>query len=145
MNEDATTPQDQDQADTRDARAGQGTRPRGDRVGPPVTSSAAHLPDDFSVEEAEEPDTPLDEGMDRMIDTSLGRERLSNNMDVLDLDRSWIEESEEPDFSDDPGSVDLVAVVEEGETYFPPIDPPVRAGRNQGAHVVGGFAGSSEE
>src|SRR6476659_4351404 len=94
--------QDPDLDDSRDARTGPGTRPRGDQVSPPVTSSSAHVPDDFTAEEAEELDTPLDAGMDRMIDPSLGRERMSNNMDVLDLDGSWLEESEEPDFSEDP-------------------------------------------
>jgi hypothetical protein len=83
--------------------------------------------------------------MDRMIDPSLGRERLSTNMDVLDLDRSWIQESEEPDFSDDPGTGDIIAVVEGEETYFPPVDPPIRAGRNQNASIVGGFSGTSLE
>ena len=151
--------------DTRDARTGQGTRPRGDRVGPPVTSGAADgdggmpmsaedpvsaanpnaRPSDFTVEEINEGDTPLDEGMDHLIDPSLGRERLSTNMDVLDLDGSWLEESEEPDFSEDPGTVDVIAVVEEGETYFPPVDPPVRSNRNQNARVVGGFSAESLE
>src|SRR5437016_5406134 len=112
--------------DSRDARTGEGSRPRGDRVGPPITSgvnngsipmsaedpvSAANpnaRPSDFTMEEINEGDTPLDEGMDRLIDPSLGRERLSTNMDVLDLDGSWIEESEEPDFPDDPGTTDVL-------------------------------------
>lgn len=149
--------------DSRDARTGEGPRPRGDRVGPPITSGPADesipmtaqdpvsavnpaaRPGDFTIEEIEEGETPLDDDMGFLVDPSLGRERFSNNMDVLDLDSSWIEESEEPDFSDDPGTSDVIAVVEEGETYFPPIDPPLRASRNQGASVVGGFAGESLE
>src|SRR5689334_11477200 len=119
-----------DIADTRDARTGPGTHPRGDRVGPPVTGdlgdeevpvgaedpvSAADpyaRPSDYTSKEIEEGDTPLEDAMGRLVDPSLGGERMSNNMDVLDLDSSWIQESEEPDFSDDPGTVDLVAVVE---------------------------------
>src|SRR5438874_1532744 len=131
--------------DTRDVRTGQGATPRGDRVRPERTSSDAdegrplQMPDDpvsavnpmarpsdYTMDDIEEGDTPLDEGMDRMVDPSLGRERLSNNMDVLDLDGSWIAESEEPDFSDDPGTTDVIEAIEEAEPYFPPTDPVTR-------------------
>src|SRR6476661_5025838 len=106
--------------DTRDARTGEGPTPKGRPAGPPMNSSMASdagprqtledpvnavnpwaTPSDFSIEDIDEGDTPLDEGMDRLIDPSLGNERLSNNLDVLDLDRSFIIESEEPDFSGD--------------------------------------------
>jgi hypothetical protein len=150
--------------DSRDVRTGEGAHPRGDRVGPPLTSEVTDgeagpasgedpvnavnryaRPSDFTMEEIDEGDTPLEDEMGQLIDPSLGRERMSTNMDVLDLDSSWIEESEEPDFSDDPGTADVIAVVEEGETYFPPVDPPLRADRNQGARIVGGFSAESLE
>src|SRR5947209_3333570 len=94
--------------DSRDARTGEGPRPRGDRVGPPMNSGVSEgavpmsaqdpvsavnpgaRPSDFTMEEIEEGDTPLDEDMGLLVDPSLGRERMSNNMDVLDLDSSWI-------------------------------------------------------
>src|SRR5207253_11515816 len=61
----------------------------------------------------------------------------------LDLDRSLIVHSEEPDFMEDPGTDDLVEAVEEGETYFPPTDPPLSRRRLTNAGVLGGFAESS--
>jgi hypothetical protein len=152
--------------DTRDARTGEGELPQGDRMGAPITSSRAvegpgfagaddpvsavnpgATPSDYTMEEIEEGDTPLDEGMDRLIDPSLHRQPLSTNRDVLDLDGSWIQESEEPDFMDDPGTTDVIEVVENGETYFPPTDPPVRSTRSgfETVDVVGGFAGTSLE
>ena len=150
--------------DDRDARTGEGPLPRGDRSGPPMNSSDAleeldrleiddpvsaanrsTRPGDFTMDEIDTGETPLDEGMDLLIDPSLGRERMSNNMDVLDLDESFLVRSEEPDFMEDPGTTDIIQVIEEGETYFPPVDPPVgpRAGQNAG--ILDGFAESSLE
>src|SRR4051794_20386369 len=101
--------------DSRDARTWQGASPQGDSVRPeqgtgwaadaasaePVDDPVGAVnpgasPSSFTIEDIDEGDTPLDEGMDMLIDPSLGTERLSNNRDVLDLDRSFIQESEEP-------------------------------------------------
>jgi hypothetical protein len=102
-------------------------------------------PSDYSMQEIDEGETPLGEGMDRLVDPSLRDERLSNNPDVLDLDGSYLQEGEEPTFTDDPGTTDVIEAVEEGEPYFPPTDPVIRVSRNQNADVMGGFSGSSYE
>jgi len=153
-----------DAGDTRDVRT-QATRlPQGDDVGPPRISSDAEeaealstaddpvsavsaraTPSDYTWEEIEEGETPLDGGMDRLIDPSLRGERMSNNFDVLDLDRSFIVESEEPDFTESPGTTDVIEVIEGDGTYFPPTDPVIRVSRNQDAETMGGFAGTSLE
>lgn len=150
--------------DTRDVRTQEGETPKGKAAGPPMTSSQASeagplpmpqdpvnavdtgaTPSDFTIEEIDRGETPLDEGMDRLIDPSLGNERLSANFDVLDLDRSFIVESEEPDFTDDPGTSDVIAVIEEGETYFPPTDPPLTRRSLTNAGMMGGFSETSDE
>jgi hypothetical protein len=86
-----------------------------------------------------------EEEMDRLVDPSMGRERMSTNMDVLDLDSSWIGESEEPDFAGDPGTSDVIEAIEGDATYFPPTDPPLRVEGIEGAEVMGGFASTSLE
>lgn len=150
--------------DDRDARTQQGGLPQGDRMGAPSISSAADeyrslpvaqdpaqavnsaaTPSDYSLDEIEGGQTPLSEGMDRLIDPGIGDERLSTNPDVLDLDSVYLEESEEPSFMQDPGTTDIIQVIEEGETYFPPTDPVLRVSRNQDAEIMGGFAGTSLE
>lgn len=153
--------------DTRDARTGEGELPHGDLMGRAISGSASGeegssamvqdpveavdpgaTPSDYTMRDIERGDTPLDEGMDLMIDPSLGTERMSTNLDVLDLDSSFIVESEEPDFMQDPGTTDIIQVVEEGETYFPPTDPPTRPGTGSGfesVNVMGGFSGTSLE
>lgn len=152
------------EGDTRDARTGEGILPQGDFAGPSRTSSDAMddldlidiqdpvgaadpmaRPSDFGLDEIDMGETPLDEGMDRLIDPSIGNERLSNNMDVLDLDDSLIVRSEEPDFMEDPGTSDVIEAVEEGEPYFPPTDPPVGVSRLNNARVLDGFADTSLE
>jgi hypothetical protein len=90
-------------------------------------------------------DGPDEEEMDRLVDPSMGRERMSTNMDVLDLDSSWIGESEEPDFAGDPGTSDVIEAIEGDATYFPPTDPPLRVEGIEGAEVMGGFASTSLE
>jgi translation elongation factor EF-1beta len=102
-------------------------------------------PSDFTIDDIDEGDTSLDEGIDRLIDPSLGNERLSNNLDVLDLDRSLIIESEEPDFTGDPGTTDVIAAVEDEGAYFPPTDPPLGLGGFANPNVLGGFADTSLE
>src|SRR5947208_1089798 len=101
--------------DTRDVRTQEGDTPKGKAAGPAMNSGQASdagplpmpqdpvdaadteaTPSDFTMENIDRGETPLDEGMDRLIDPSLGNERLSTNFDVLDLDRSFIVESEEP-------------------------------------------------
>lgn len=150
--------------DTRDVRTQEGITPKGVPAGPSMTSSQASdegplpmpqdpvnavnpraTPSDFTMDEIDDGETPLDEGMDRLIDPSLGNERLSTNFDVLDLDRSFIVESEEPDFTDDPGTTDLIEVIEEGEVYFPPTDPPVTLRRYTNAGMMDGFSATSDE
>jgi hypothetical protein len=149
--------------DTRDVRTGQGELPGGDPVGPSRESAAADeglplrqpddpvnavapgvRPSDYTMREIDAGETPLDEGMDELIDPGFS-ERLSNNLDVLDLDRSYIVEGEEPDFNEDPGTTDVIEVVEEGETYFAPTDPPSVRRHLDNAEVLGGFSGSSME
>jgi hypothetical protein len=78
--------------------------------------------------------------MDLLVDPSFGQERMSNNRDVLDLNNTYLEESEEPSFTNDPGTTDIVEVVEDGETFFAPTDPPMH---RQGANSLDGFAGTS--
>jgi hypothetical protein len=89
--------------------------------------------------------TPLGEDMDTLIDPSIGRERLSTNPDVLDLDDSWRIEGEEPDFMDDPGTTDIIEAVEEAEPYFPPTDPPLIGRSASRADVLSGFSATSLE
>lgn len=49
-------------------------------------------------------------------------------------------------FTDDPGTSNVIDVVENGATYFPPTDPPTgRADDNDGFTVLSGFAGSSTD
>lgn len=105
----------------------------------------AATPSDYSQREIDAGETPLDEEMERMVDPSISSERMSGNLDVLDLDSSWIDEAEEPDFAGQPGSTDLVEVIEEAEPYFPPTDPPLRGSPRDGAEVAGGFAATSLE
>ena len=102
-------------------------------------------PSRYTNREVEEGDTPLDEGMDMLVDPSIGREKLSTNPDVLDLDESWRVEGEEPDFMDNPGTSDIIESVEEAEPYFPPTDPPISTRSLSNARVRGGFASSSLE
>jgi|GEM_PF-1954041 len=116
-----------------------------DAQDPTSAANPRATPSDYSMREVDEGDTPLDEDMDRMVDPSMGRERMSTNMDVLDLDSSWRSESEEPDFAGDPGTSDMIEAIEGEETYFPPTDPPLRVEGAEGAEVMGGFAATSLE
>src|SRR5262249_17174128 len=59
--------------------------------------------------------------------------------------RSFIVESEEPDFSGDPGTTDVIEAVEDEGAYFPPTDPPLGRRGQADIQVVGGFADSSLE
>jgi hypothetical protein len=102
-------------------------------------------PSRYTDRQIEEGDTPLEEDMDMLVDPSIGREKLSTNPDVLDLDESWRVEGEEPDFMDDPGTSDVIESVEEAEPYFPPIDPPIGTRSLSNARRRGGFASSSLE
>src|SRR5690348_6016016 len=121
--------------DTRDARTGQGALPHGDHLrttresaeadealplrqpDDPVNAVAPGVsPSDYSMREIDRGETPLDEGMDELIDPGFN-ERLSNNPDVLDLGRRILIEGEEPSFNEDPGTTDVIEVVEGEETY----------------------------
>ncbi len=49
-------------------------------------------------------------------------------------------------FADDPGTTNVIDVVENGATYFPPTDPPTgRADDNDGFTILSGFADSSTD
>lgn len=53
---------------------------------------------------------------------------------------------EEGDFSASEGTVDQIRAIEEGETYFAPIDPVVEPSRRTGdLEVVGGFQAESTD
>lgn len=58
-------------------------------------------------------------------------------------DRASLEDNvpdEEDDFAADVGTVDQIKVIEEGATYFPPVDPVVEPVRSdQELEIVGGF------
>ncbi len=46
----------------------------------------------------------------------------------------------EGDFSDNPGTVNQIEVIEDGATYFPPVDPVVEPARGERElEIVGGF------
>ncbi len=112
----------------------------------PVTAAdPTASPSSYTWKDIEEGDTPLDDDMERLVDPSIGRERISANPDVLDLDDEWRTEGEEPDFMDDPGTEDIIEAVEEGEPYFPPTDPPLTTRPLTNAGVMGGFATDSDE
>ena len=119
-----------------------------DAQDPANAVNPAATPSDYSLLDIERGETPLDDEMEQLVDPSMGRERMSNNMDVLDLDSTWIAESEEPDFAGSPGATDMIEAIEEGEPYFPPTDSPIRTEDPQGisgASVLGGFAATSLE
>src|SRR5437868_14630874 len=95
------TSRDEDSRDSR-TQQGEGPRPIENRdvigevrtIGPdaddPVTAvNPAATPSDYSMQEIDEGEVPMDEEMERLVDPSMGRERMSSNMDVLDLDVSW--------------------------------------------------------
>lgn len=64
-------------------------------------------------------------------DSETGRE------DVISLDA---------DFAADPGTTNVIDVIENGATYFPPTDPPTaRADDNDGFAVLSGFADTADE
>jgi hypothetical protein len=144
--------------DSRDSRTTEGgtahPAERGDVVGEARTTN----PDIETIEEigqgysnytgrgnGEDDDALDDEELDGMVDPTMGRERMSGNPDVLDLDSSWRVEGEEPDFMDSPGATDIIDAIEGDEPYFPPTDPPLRAEGLDNASVVGGFAATSLE
>ncbi len=114
----------------------------------PVTSvDSMASPSSYTLEDIEEGNTPLDEEMDSLIDPDMGPEQLSNNPDVLNLGSEWLVESEEPDFAGDPGTIDVIEAIEEGEPYFPPTDPVLRTEGNSrnNVGVLGGFSITSLE
>ncbi|HUS15954.1 MAG TPA: BON domain-containing protein, partial [Chloroflexia bacterium] len=83
----------------------------------------------------------MDSETDTVRDSYTG-EPTERGGDVLDLSSDLLVESEEPDFSGDPGTTDVMEAVENGEVYFPPTDPVVRISddRLDGLEVQGGFA-----
>ena len=70
-------------------------------------------------------------------DETAGYDGELEQEDVISLDAS---------FADDPGTTNVIDVVENGATYFPPTDPPTaRADDNDGFAVLNGFADSSSD
>lgn len=108
--------------------------------------NAAASPSGYSNLDIAEGNTPLDDEMESLVDPDFRDEHMSTNPDVLNLDSSWRQEGEEPDFMQDPGTTDVIMAVEEAEPYFPPTDPPLRTGAGlQDAEVLGGFSITSLE
>ncbi len=102
-------------------------------------------PSSYSLADIRRGDTPMDMELESMIDPDGRPEQLSNNPDVLNLDSSWRVESEEADFMGDPGTVDVIEAIEEGEPYFPPTDPVIRVAGLNNAEMLGGFSITSLE
>lgn len=102
-------------------------------------------PSSYTLADISEGDTPMDQELESMVDPDMGDEQISNNPDVLNLDSSWLVESEEDDFMGDPGTVDVIQAIEEGEPYFPPTDPVIRAQGLNNAEMLGGFSITSLE
>lgn len=102
-------------------------------------------PSSYSLADVDAGDTPIDAELQSMIDPDGRPEQLSNNPDVLNLDSSWRVESEEADFMGDPGTIDVIESIEEGEPYFPPTDPVIRVGGLNDAEILGGFSITSLE
>lgn len=70
-------------------------------------------------------------------DESSGYDGEQDGENVISLDAS---------FAEDPGTTNVIDVVENGATYFPPTDPPSgRADDNDGFTVLNGFADSSTD
>lgn len=76
-----------------------------------------------------------------------GEEQIGDPDDVLNQDPALLEEAEEPDFQEDPGTTDVMEAVEEGLPYFPPTDPVVAPDPDdeEGLEIVGGFASDALE
>lgn len=89
--------------------------------------------------------------LDAMTDGTY-REELSTNADVYNLGDQYLVPGEEAGYNmgfGDPeeheGTTDVQAAIEDGVTYFAPVDPPVdsRLGGREGADFGTGFSGSS--
>jgi hypothetical protein len=68
--------------------------------------------------------------------------------DVLSLGPEYLVESDEGSFTGDPGTTDVMEVVENGETFFAPTDPVVQPvtpteDNPEGMDILGGFAGTA--
>ncbi|MDQ6694909.1 MAG: BON domain-containing protein [Chloroflexota bacterium] len=104
-------------------------------------------PSSYSIQDIDSGEVPMDEDLEMLIDPSLARQRqpMSTNADVLNLGSQYLVESEEPDFMMDPGTTDIIQVVEEGDLYFAPTDPPLRAEPLVNSEVLSGFSVTSLE
>lgn len=156
------TPHSRDSAnqDSRDNRTTQGptplpiqnrdvedeTRTLAQASDPVNAADPAASPSSYSLRDYDEGRTPMDQDLMRMVDPSIkGEPPVSTNPDVLNLSDRWLVESEEADFMGDPGTDDVIEVIEEGETYFPPTDPVLRAAGFNNAEMLGGFSITSLE
>jgi BON domain len=114
---------------------------------PPATLDQLYVEDetddDYDDADAEE--------LDEMI-SGAAEQPMSSNADVLNLGDRYLVSGEEAGYDmgfgdpyEEEGTTDVQAAIEDGVTYFAPIDPPVdsRLGGREGAGVAGGFAGSS--
>ncbi len=99
--------------------------------------------DDYDNADAEE--------LNQMI-SGADEQPISSNADVLNLGDRYLVSGEEAGFDmgfgdpfEEEGTTDVQAAIEDGLTYFAPVDPPIdgRLGGQQGAGVSGGFAGTS--
>ena len=78
-----------------------------------------------------------DDGERAGSDEGAGYDGETEQDDVISLDAS---------FADDPGTTNVIDVVENGATYFPPTDPPsTRADDADGFAVLNGFSQTSTD
>lgn len=91
------------------------------------------------------------DNLDRMI-TRDAVDPMSSNSDVLDLPDDLLLDDTESGYNmgfgdpdEDVGTTDAISAIEDGLTYFAPVDPVITSATDdlQGAVVSGGFATSS--
>ncbi len=79
---------------------------------------------------------------------------ISSNADVLNLSSEYLLNDEQSGYNlgfgdpdEDLGTTDAIAAIEDGLTYFAPVDPVIssRTSDRQGAVVAGGFASGSRD
>ncbi len=84
-----------------------------------------------------------DEMSYEVISPDMATEPNDNDEQFGYADRQALQDDipdEEDDFSADEGTVDQIAVIEDGATYFPPVDPVVEPSRtSRDLEIVGGF------
>ena len=71
----------------------------------------------------------------------VGSDVNSGYVDLADRD----EQPLDADFEGDPGTTDVIEVVQEGMTYFPPTDPPTTDASGANFAVLNGFGETSDD